>query len=864
MHADRNRATATAATSLRARRAGQDIPPTVAYFHAIVGHDPYPWQRRFYTALVRGAVPDAIDIPTGLGKTACVLLALLARLERPALPRRIVYVVDRRAIVDQTADVVRTWTMRIAALPALARAFDACAAHPAERPVGLGVLRGGLADDGAWRLDPARPAVLVGTVDMVGSRLLFSGYGDGRSRRAMHAGLLGHDAMVLLDEAHLTPAFAALLRDIARLQGVLEFRTMTLSATGVSGKAVLGLTDADFSSPAVRRRLNARKSPRFVEAATPAERIRHIRDAALAHRSGAVAVFVERVADARRIARGLVAALGPESGERVAVLTGTLRGRERAMLTDGAVWRRFTHRERHPPDAPSVYLVATAAGEVGVDLDADHAVMDLATLDSMIQRLGRVNRAGEGDAKVTVVFTAREARGLRTVPTSYRERREAARAATLDALRRAPGLSPKTLRGLDPDTVAACSVPSARPAPLDAVVLEAFAATSAALPRPPVAVYLRGVSDEPHIAQCFLAWRRDVAELVGLGALASSEVLGFFAPRPEELARVPASFARTLVQCVIERLGGAALPLVVAGRDGEVFAGAVRDAAALPSFEFATVVLPSTAGGLSADGLPDADAQGPVEDVADTEERIRYIAPCPPEALPAWAEGAVELRVPLGGEGDEDEDEEEERFLVFAQRRPDPGLASAERDLGRLAASAQTIDGHCAAVAAAARRIGSALGLPEDLVDALERAGRWHDRGKSRAVWQRAAGVPPEGPALAKSPRGRLRAQWLGGYRHEFGSSVDAERILGPDAPHRDLVLHLVAAHHGWSRPGFPDRAQFDPETPSPENERCARRAARRFARLQARHGPWRLAWLEALVKAADATVSSGAADAPP
>ena len=395
------------------------------------------------------------------------------------------------------------------------------------------------------------------------------------------------------------------------------------------------------------------------------------------------------------------------------------------------------------------------------------------------------------------------------------------------------------------------------------MVLEAFAATSAALPRPPVAVYLRGVSDEPHIAQCFLAWRRDVAELVGLGALALSEVLAFFPPGPQELARVPASFARSLVQCAMRRLGTAALPLVVVGRDGEVFAAAVRDAAALPSFEFATVVLPTAAGGLSAEGLPDADAQGPVEDVANTEERIRYLAPCPPETLPAWTEGAVELRVPLRSDA-VDEDEDEERFLVFAQRRPDPRLASAERDLSRLAASVQTLEGHSTAVAAAARRIATALGLPEDLVDALERAGRWHDRGKSRAVWQRAAGASPEGPALAKSPRGRLRPQWLGGYRHEFGSSVDAERILGPDVPHRDLVLHLVAAHHGWSRPGFPDRAQFDPETPSRENERCARRAARRFARLQARHGPWRLAWLEALVKAADATVSSGAGDAPP
>ena len=287
---------------------------------------PYPWQRRLYAALARGAVPDAVDIPTGLGKTAAVLLALLARLEYPALPRRIVYVVDRRAIVDQTAEVVRTWIARIGTLPSLRRAFDACAAHRAERSVGLGVLRGGLADDGAWRLDPARPAVLVGTVDMVGSRMLFSGYGDGRSLRATHAGLLGHDAVVLLDEAHLAPAFGALLRDIAGLQARPEFRVMTLSATGASGATVLGLTGADFRCAAVRRRLNARKSPRFVEAATRQSASGASGTLPLRTAPARSWWFVERVADARRIARGLVAALGPGASERVAVLTGTLRG----------------------------------------------------------------------------------------------------------------------------------------------------------------------------------------------------------------------------------------------------------------------------------------------------------------------------------------------------------------------------------------------------------------------------------------------------------------------------------------------------------------------------------------------------------
>ena len=206
--------------------------PSIPHFRALVGHPPYPWQRRLYMEFAAGRVPAALSIPTGLGKTVCVLLAVLARLVSPALPRRVVYIVDRRAIVDQTAVAIRGWIDRIGALPELARAFDRCAAFPGPRPVGLGVLRGGLADDGEWRVDPSRPTVVVGTVDMVGSRLLFSGYGAGRSRRAMDAGLVGHDALIVLDEAHLAPAMEEFLRAVARLHAGPELRVMTLSALG--------------------------------------------------------------------------------------------------------------------------------------------------------------------------------------------------------------------------------------------------------------------------------------------------------------------------------------------------------------------------------------------------------------------------------------------------------------------------------------------------------------------------------------------------------------------------------------------------------------------------------------------------------
>ena len=304
------------------------------------------------------------------------------------------------------------------------------------------------------------------------------------------------------------------------------------------------------------------------------------------------------------------------------------------------------------------------------------------------------------------------------------------------------------------------------------------------------------------------------------------------------------------------------LPLVVVGGDGAVFAGAVAGEAALPALECATVLLPGEAGGLSPEGLPDENAPGPVEDVADTEARMRYVAPCPPGTLPDWVEGAIELRVPFEGEGDDgasdDEAGEDARCLVYAKRRAEAGVHA-----GALDATARTLDAHSAAVAAAARRIGEALALPAGLVDALACAGRWHDAGKARAAWQRAAGAPPGGPALAKPPRGRLRPAWLGGYRHETGSLADAERALPPDLAHRDLVLHLVAAHHGWARPTFAGAHQLDPESTARANAACARRAARRFARLQAEHGPWRLAWLEALLKAADAHVSARGGEVP-
>ena len=861
-------------------RRGTEI--AVPWFREIVGSDPYPWQRRMYGKFVEGDVPEAVDVPTGLGKTLCVLLFLLARIRNPALPARIVYVVDRRAIVDQTAEAIRAWIERIVELPALADVFDRCSAFARlspDRPVQLGVLRGGMADDGEWRVDPARPAVVVGTVDMIGSRVLFSGYGDGRSRRPMHAGLLGHDSIVMLDEAHLSPAMDAFLRAVEGIQGHPKFRTMTLSATGAKASAAFSLSAKDEENPEVRRRLHAVKTPQFHPVEKPAERIDRICELAAAHRSGSVAVFVGTVEAAGKIADKLTKKLGADGAERVALLTGTLRGKERAGLAAGAVWRRFHPDRDRDAGAPSVYLVMTSAGEVGVDLDADHAVMDLATLDSMIQRVGRVNRSGRVEAEVAVVHTRKE----EETPddgkplTTRGKKLDAARAKTLEVLRGLvlrglPGLSPATLKGIDKPALERCSAPSPRPARLHAEVVEAFAATSAALRLPPVSVYLRGVSEDPETPESFLLWRREVAGLVRLGEGVAGEALAFFRPSADEVARVPASEARNLVRSAVPRQGSAGLPLIVIGPGGDVFAKVVKSEDEIPSLGYATVVLPTTAGGLEPSGLPSSTAKGEVSDVGDGDDRYRYEEPAPggeeredgeeaEEAedesaapRPGWLKKAVELRIPLHDEG---EDDAEERFLVYALRRPDPTLQAGEGGTTWLGASTQTVDEHCSLVGDAARRIGAALSLTDTETAALECAGRWHDRGKARRIWQRAAGAPTDGPPLAKSTKGRLRSWMLRGYRHEFGSLVEAEREIPVDAPDRDLVLHLIAAHHGWARPGFPNPGQWDPDVPAELNRKLAIEAANRFARLQAKYGPWRLAWLEALLKAADAHASS-------
>src|SRR5207253_672575 len=123
-----------------------------------------------------------------------------------------------------------------------------------EPPLAISTLRGQFADNRHWSADPSRPAVIVGTVDMIGSRLLFSGYGVGFKAKPLHAGFLGQDALLVHDEAHLEPAFQDLLiaieKEQERCNDFRPLRVMELTATSRGGAEAFELTPEEKNPPA--------------------------------------------------------------------------------------------------------------------------------------------------------------------------------------------------------------------------------------------------------------------------------------------------------------------------------------------------------------------------------------------------------------------------------------------------------------------------------------------------------------------------------------------------------------------------------------------------------------------------------------
>src|SRR5262249_11532822 len=183
----------------------------------------------------------------------------------------------------------------------------------------------------------------------------------------------------------------------ARCKDFRPLRVMELTATSRGRVKPFGLTDADRKNATVLERINAKKAIHLEPIKDPKKLAEQLAAKAgeFAHKNRGVLVFVRTVEDVMKVRDKL-----PKG--RVVTLTGTMRGKERDELIKDPIFKRFMPGGQS--DEETTYLVCTSAGEVGVNISADHLVCDLTTFDSMAQRFGRVNRFGDcDDTRIDVV-----------------------------------------------------------------------------------------------------------------------------------------------------------------------------------------------------------------------------------------------------------------------------------------------------------------------------------------------------------------------------------------------------------------------------------------------------------------------------
>ena len=416
-----------------------DLPPCPEFdrFYRVVnGRDPFPWQSRLAEQVRSGDWPSLIGIPTGLGKTSCLEVAVWALAaeadlepEHRTAPTRIWWVVNRRLLVDDTfrhAERLGELLMQategdLHQVAERLRSLSSQASVLASIPLQVIRLRGGVGVDRPN--NPAQPAVICTTIPMYGSRVLFRGYGSSRSTRPIDAALAYTDSLVICDEAHLARHLAELFAQLVEIDegtdgpvlpgGRSRPKVVALTATGDHHVARFDLDCEDLAQEVVRKRYFTRKPVKLVSASpTKAHRTianhlaKEVENLLVGRPAGSCLVFVNTPATARAVLERLKS---PASRKRmsdptIVMLTGRLREREanvvRKRVLDTKQGVRVGHnrgnRDRH------LIVVATQTLEVGADLDARYLVTEACGVRALTQRLGRLNRLGQHEDSLGV------------------------------------------------------------------------------------------------------------------------------------------------------------------------------------------------------------------------------------------------------------------------------------------------------------------------------------------------------------------------------------------------------------------------------------------------------------------------------
>jgi len=380
------------------------------------GGSPYEWQRRIVLNW-----PDVLIAPTGSGKTAGVTLGWAARriLDPVATPRRLVWCLPMRTLVEQTVKAIQKWFDRLSSI------IQSEGILPSQQDIH--VLMGGVESAG-WLDNPERASVIVGTQDMLLSRALMRGYASSRAVWPMEFACLHQDVQWVYDEVQLMGAGRATSAQLEAFRRIEQARARKrgLSNTHPSHSLWISATlrpgwlqTVDFPAPTSLLEVcpDANSDSRLATLATAPKRLRRssvapvsqkVKDAAAycsdlaeaivrAHRSGRMTlVVVNQVARAQNVYKAL---------EQM------VRKREKPGLRLALVHSRFRRPDRQQQtkevidgNGRDLIVIATQAIEAGVDVSSAVMISEIAPWPSMVQRFGRANRYAELDEGADVYW----------------------------------------------------------------------------------------------------------------------------------------------------------------------------------------------------------------------------------------------------------------------------------------------------------------------------------------------------------------------------------------------------------------------------------------------------------------------------
>ena len=981
----------------------------VQFFQALWGNPPFAWQQELADRVSGNADgmsewPEAIDLPTAAGKTACVDIAVFAlakqasRMDRGKIitaPRRVFFVVDRRVIVDQAFERARKIAHKLreaenGVLKSVADslrqiAFGATSGYEGEVPLRAYALRGGMFRSEAWARDPLQPVVVASTVDQVGSRLLFRAYGRGSGAWPVYAALIANDSLILLDEAHCAQPFMQTLQAVRRYRQwahtPLEraFHPVVMSATPPRELSGVFRDGSDeirnpnhplgrrqlAHKPAILKRVGRAKGKRAT-----VELAKSLAGSALDlvdDRLRAIVVFVNRVATARETYEQLKKTEGID----VVKLTGRMRPIDKDRAVDQHLWDLQSDCSEKRELKRPVIVVATQTLEVGADLDFDGLVTECASLDALRQRFGRLNRMGRSiDSRAVILIREDQAqpkKGDEDDPVYG-----AALTKTWDWLNANKNNSGEVDFGiayLDQKLSAEESVEGLNAPSLNAPVMlpahvDCWAQTAPEpRPSPDVALFLHGPREG--VADVQVCWRADIDLATSEGKESALEALSLCPPSSGESLPVPIGvFKRWLSG---EKADDDSSDVEGMERDigqvGEGSRGAKQnvvrwrgtretrlrdDITADPNHirPGDVIVVPTNhPGGHERLGdFPPKSVESvdtlDIGDQAHMAARAKPILRLHRKLVDAWPEELTSVKEEIGDllkkidqMSEQDEISEalgeilddlaelspkdcwlsevagelakelngtklrracrivgENQIVIVGSRQIDRLINGAdtfsdEDDLSASGISHKNgrpvrLESHLRGVETFVRRYAVGCGLPDELIDAVARAGLLHDVGKIDPRFQALlrGGVRLwDGEPLAKSDQMSKSKTIVGvgaeegyprGGRHELLSvrlAESAQTLLPQNRELRDLVLHMIASHHGHCRPFAPvvrdamcvnSRYGWDGEWThwsGPTNlERLDSGVAERYWRLVRRYGWWGLAWLEALLRLAD------------